>query len=852
MNSIVLDKIRVQALSYDIIRIEYDKDGCFEDRPTFFIPERQSFTDEVKMTLGEDNGNYSVVIGDLQVLVPKCGKELQDVVMLQDGKEVYRYRTMKNNGELPSVAKTPFVFPITDSPRIVCPSAGYSADSAQAGERFEIQKTARDVYLLVCRKDAKKLRSLFVSLTGRNEMVRLSNLGSWNSRYYMYTQKEAEEMIKTYREKKVPLDNMVIDTDWREATERGIGYDINTELFPDMKGFFDYAHERNVEIIFNDHPEPQEGAVSALHPTEIAFREEKLQGLMELGLDAWWYDRNWKTALISPVKSLLPETIGLYLFANVTENHYTKKAGGNKVHRRPVIMANVNNILNGTYDKIQDTASHRYSVQWTGDIGCQNEHILQEIRSLVKCTDNCIPYVNFDCGGHVGNPGKDLYLRWMKFGAFSPVLRPHCNNAVKRYREPWNYDDETLDVVREYINMRYRLLPMTYRYAHHNYLTGEPIYKSMGFAYPDDSRSLACDTQYMLGDHILVSPIYAEPLTIVSKGFFTTPVKATYYNGCNLEGEPVAVKHYPIINQEYDKTSPVKGLGPYNYSVVFEFKLKFNSDVEIHVTNDDGTRFYLDGELVFDDWKFHWAFPQYVATLQKGREYTVRMEYMQGGDKAITKLMYKRVATKQEADPFVHRHGFYIPEDGYLDVFSGKMYNKGKHNAKYGVKSYPIFVRSGCAIPLGKTVLNTAEQSWNKLAFDLYPSLTANHTSHLYEDDRQTTGYKYGQYRTQPFALRYDADKNAVVFTLDKAEGAFDGSDKFDSRSLKLRYHLSTLPQEVECVTVNGQEVEFAVRRRSKKAYPFGYEGGAPDGALLEVKVNAPLDEKLKVAFYLK
>jgi len=852
MNSIVLDKIRVQALSYDIIRIEYDKDGCFEDRPTFFISERQNFIDDVKMTLGENGENFVVEIGDLQLLMPKNGKELHGIVMLQDGKEVYRYRTMKNNGELPSVGKTPFVFPVTDSPRIICPSAGYSAESAKRGEGFEIQKTARDVYLLVCRNDAKKLRSLFVSLTGRNEMVRLANLGSWNSRYYMYTQKEAEEMIETYREKNIPLDNMVIDTDWRAATERGIGYDINTKLFPDMKGFFDYAHRRNVEIIFNDHPEPQEGAKSALHPKEIAFREEKLQELMEMGLDAWWYDRNWHTKLISPVKSVLPETIGMYLFADVTENHYAKKAGGNKVHRRPMIMANVNNILNGTYDKIQDTASHRYSVQWTGDIGCENEHILQEIQNLIRCTDNCIPYVNFDCGGHVGNPGKDLYLRWMKFGAFSPVLRPHCNNAVKRYREPWNYDDETLDVVREYINMRYRLLPMTYGYAHHNYLTGEPIYKSMGFVYPNDSHSLACDKQYMLGDHILVAPIYAEPLTIVPKGCFTTPIKATYYNGCNLEGEPVAVKRYRILKQSYDKTSPVKELSPYNYSAVFEFKLKFNSNVEIHIANDDGTRFYLDGELVLDDWNNHWAYPQYVTTLEKGREYTVRMEYMQGGGGAAVNLFYKKILAKQEPNPLVHRHCFYIPEDGYMDVFNGKIYSKGRHFAKYGVENYPIFVRSGCAIPLGKTVLNTAEQSWNKLAFDLYPSMTADHTSCLYEDDRQTTGYKYGQYRTQPFALRYDGDANSVVFTLDKAEGTFAGSDQFHSRSLKLRYHLSTLPREIDRVAVNGQEVQFAVRRRNKKAYPFGYEGGAPDGVLVEVKVNAPLDEKLQVVFHLK
>jgi len=71
MNSIVLDKIRVQALSYDIIRIEYDNDGCFEDRPTFFISERQNFIDDVKMTLCENGENFGVEIGDLQLLMRK-------------------------------------------------------------------------------------------------------------------------------------------------------------------------------------------------------------------------------------------------------------------------------------------------------------------------------------------------------------------------------------------------------------------------------------------------------------------------------------------------------------------------------------------------------------------------------------------------------------------------------------------------------------------------------------------------------------------------------------------------------------------------------------------------------------
>lgn len=852
MNGITLGKIRVQALSCDIIRLEYDKNGRFEDRPTFFVPERCSFTEDVPMAYHKAEGSYVIQIGDLQLRVPEGAKELQGVSLWQGEREVYRYRTIKNSGELPKPGKTPFVHAVMDSPRIICPSHGYSAKSVQNGEKYEISKSAKDIYLLVCRGDAKQLRKQFVSLTGRNEMVRLSTLGSWNSRYYKYTQKEAEEMIDLYREKQVPLDNMVIDTDWRAATERGIGYDINTTLFPDMKSFFDYAHERNVEIMFNDHPEPQEGAKSLIDPKEITFREEKLQGLMELGLDAWWYDRNWTTALASPVKSVLPEAWGMYLFADVTENYYAKRAGNKENHRRPVIMANVNNIQNGTYCKINDSASHRYSIQWSGDIGCKNEALLQEIQNLVRATDNCIPYVNFDCGGHIGNPDKDLYLRWMKFGAFSPVLRPHCNNAVQRYREPWNYDEETLDICREYINMRYRLLPMTYGYAYQNYITGEPIYKSMGLAYPEDKTSLACDKQYMLGDNILVSPIYAEPLMAVPRCNFMTPVKATYYQGCNLEGEPVAVRQYRDVFQEYDKTSPVPQLGPYNYSAVFEFKLKFNSDVEIHICNDDGTRFFLDGELVMDDWKFHYAFPQYVTTLKKGKEYSVRMEYMQGGDKAITKLLYKRVATKQFADETVHRHSFYTPEDGYLNIFNGNIYNKGRHRVRFGAKEYPVFVRSGCAIPLGKTVLNTAEQTWDELAFDIYPSMNRAYSSILYEDDRQTIAYKHGKHRIQPFTLQYEADTNSVNFTLQRAEGQFNGSDSFESRTLRLRYHFSTLPHKIDCITVNGQKVDFFVYDQDKTAYPFGFEGGAPDGSVLEVQVNAPLSDELTVKFYLQ
>src|SRR5699024_8947195 len=124
------------------------------------------------------------------------------------------------------------------------------------------------------------------------------------------TEEEAKQLILDYEKHDVPLDNMVIDTDWRDCAD-GWGYDINTKLFPDMKRFLDFAHAHGVEVMFNDHPEPVEGA-HVFAPKEIAYREEKLQSLMGLGLDTWWYDRNWSTSLISPTRNIRHETFGLY------------------------------------------------------------------------------------------------------------------------------------------------------------------------------------------------------------------------------------------------------------------------------------------------------------------------------------------------------------------------------------------------------------------------------------------------------------------------------------------------------------------------------------------------------------
>ena len=268
MEQIVYGNLRVQFLSEDIVRIERAEKGGFCDRDTFFIPDRAQYADT---HIGYSQEGNVVCFGAYELYLPENGRSLSGVKLEKNGRRVYTYRRQKNSGELPPLDKTPEVFAVVDCPRIFIPEGGYSAE--RKGE-YAVEENVQDIYLLLCAKDCKKLRRLYVELTGRSELVRLSTLGGWNSKYYAYTEEEAKQLILDYEKHDIPLDNMVIDTDWRDCAD-GWGYDINTKLFPDMKRFLDFAHAHGVEVMFNDHPEPVEGA-HVFEGKEIAYREENM------------------------------------------------------------------------------------------------------------------------------------------------------------------------------------------------------------------------------------------------------------------------------------------------------------------------------------------------------------------------------------------------------------------------------------------------------------------------------------------------------------------------------------------------------------------------------------------------
>lgn len=847
-SAIFCGDIRVQFLSADILRIECAREGAFCDENTFFVPGRSTFDGYDSYTVTDSEEGCSIAFAGNTLYLPPQGSSLAGVRLTgSEGETLYQGQRGTNSGELPPLYDTPRVFALYDTPRILVPEGGYTYRGDVPDDGYRIEEEAEDVYLLLCEGNARKLRRLYVELTGRNELVRLSTLGAWDSRFYEYDEASAKAMIEEFIRRDIPLDNLVLDTDWRAASERGIGYDINTRLFPDMQRFLDYAHEKNVEIMFNDHPEPVEGASSVLDGAEVKYREEKLQGLMELGLDTWWYDRNWITSLVSPTKNLSPETWGLAIFHDVTENFYRRQAGG-EAPVRPVIMGNISNIVNGIYREIGDSASHRYSIQWTGDNGSDREFIALELSNLLRAGNNAIGYPNFDCGGHLGNPDSELYLRWLQCGALSPVLRPHCTKGMERYREPWEYgDEEVVEIARRYYKLRYRLLPVLYRLAYENYESGAPFWRALGWNYPQDERALAVDDEFMLEENLLAAPIYGGRFEKVPREWYEGFVEAVYYNGTEFAGEPLWKTAYDGLDLHLERVSPGGGVPVYEYSATFEAWLQCGEDVDLIVEANDGLRVKIDGETTYEAFFGHSALLQNAGVLTAGRRHRVRIEYCQYNQAASVSLWYRRRTGS------LSERSVYMPEGEWMNLFDGTCHRGGSVcKTVCDRASMPLFVRLGAVIPLADDAQTTAAQTWDSLTLDYYPSRGAGDSGWLYEDDTRTTAYRHGEYRETPYVSGYDAAKNCFFIKIGRARGQFRGEKCFERRRLTVRYHLLTAAGDVRSVRVNGQEHSFTIRKKEPGCFPLHGGTAAADSDVLVVETEGCVDEETNVEFVLE
>ncbi len=151
------------------------------------------------------------------------------------------------------------------------------------------------------------------------------------------------------------------------------------------------------------------------------------------------------------------------------------------------------------------TGGQQFPVHWGGDCTAEYASMAETLRGGLSLSCSGFGYFSHDIGGFEATATPDIYKRWAAFGLLSTHSRLHGNSS---YRVPWLFDDEAVDVLRHFTLLKGRLMPYLYAQSVENHRTGLPVMRPMLLDFPNDAACLNADTQYMLGDALLVAPIF--------------------------------------------------------------------------------------------------------------------------------------------------------------------------------------------------------------------------------------------------------------------------------------------------------------------------------------------------------
>jgi alpha-D-xyloside xylohydrolase len=185
--------------------------------------------------------------------------------------------------------------------------------------------------------------------------------------------------------------------------------------------------------------------------------------------------------------------------------------------------------------------SQRAPIQWGGDPQASWNGLAGSILGGLSWGFTGAPFYSHDIGGFYGGPpDAELFVRWVQAGVLGPFCRFHGIGP----REPWYFGEEAEAITKEWLALRYRLLPYLQRQVKEAALSGLPVMRGMPLAFPEDRRAWGFELQYMLGDHLLVAPV-VQPggwvtLYLPEGGWYD------YFTGERVEGGRVITQQAPL------------------------------------------------------------------------------------------------------------------------------------------------------------------------------------------------------------------------------------------------------------------------------------------------------------------
>ena len=440
----------------------------------------------------------------------------------------------------------------------------------------------RTSYLVIAGETYPELIENYTDATGRQPLPPRRAFGNFASRFGYRNEAEARDVVRRFQREEIPLDTIILDIYWFGPDIKGhmghLDWDRNAWPNPE-KMIADFADDgigtitvtepfilttsnRWEDAVANEvlaktpTGEPRRfdfyfgntGLVDVFDDSARDWFWQPYEMLFEQGISGIWGDLGEPEVHPADALHWLSDPA---LEATGDEVHnafghvWTKMVYERQVEarpdERPLIMM-----------RSGFAGTQRYGiVPWTGDVNRTWGGLKPQIELSLSMGLLGLAYTHSDLGGFAGGEtfDKELYLRWMQYGVFQPVYRPHAQEHIAP--EPVFHDRETRDIVRDYVELRYRLLPYAYTLAYENSTTGMPLMRPLFFEDESDPSLIDEKDAYLWGDAFLVAPVMDPGVESVDvslpAGTWFDFWNGTRYDGDRTVSVPVTLETIPVL-----------------------------------------------------------------------------------------------------------------------------------------------------------------------------------------------------------------------------------------------------------------------------------------------------------------
>lgn len=238
------------------------------------------------------------------------------------------------------------------------------------------------------------------------------------------------------------------------------------------------------------------GLVDFTNPDACVWYADKLRALLDMGVDCFKTDFGER----------IPTDVVYFDGADPVQmhNYYTHLYNQTVFDLLREVRGEGEAVL---FARSATAGGQQFPVHWGGDCESTFEAMAATLRAGLSFGLSGFGFWSHDIGGFEGTPPAAIYKRWVQFGLLSSHSRLHGSSS---YRVPWVYDEEAVDVLRQFTCLKARLMPYLYAQAVVAQREGIPVLRAMLLEFPDDPACETLDRQYMLGDSLLVAPIFTE------------------------------------------------------------------------------------------------------------------------------------------------------------------------------------------------------------------------------------------------------------------------------------------------------------------------------------------------------